>query len=613
MRFRPLTLLGLYALVLSALLSVTATAATPDTQKRIQQHVEYLSSELLAGRLTGTKGEEYATRYIANVFSSLGLKPAGDNGRFFQEFTFTAGVSLGPSNQLKINHTNLELNREWRPLSFSDTVCFKSSDIVFAGYGITAPALNGLPAYDSYQGLDVTNKWVLVLRYTPEKISAARRQQLVPYSSPRYKVYLAKNHGAKGIIFVSGPNAKVQDQLMPLSFDASLTGAGIVAISVTDKIIDDLLKDNPTFNSLQSLQNELDLGQHRSFSLANKPVIAATIDIKHVKKIGRNVLAKLEVSADAKQTLVISAHADHLGHGELSGSRSEVPGLIHYGADDNASGVASVLEAAALLTQLNTRRTLAGNSNILFAIWSGEELGLLGSSHYVKQVIGHRDRNLRPTITANINLDMVGRLREHLVLQGIGSSSVWSKLIKQVNRNNPIPLLIQNDPYLPTDSTSFYLHGIPAVNFFTGAHDEYHTARDTAATLNYKGIAQITRFLVDLTVLIAKETTAPPYHRMAKKNLKHGRGFRVYLGTIPDYASNSVAGIALSGVTKNSPAERAGIQQHDVIIGFAGKKIQDIYDYTFVLQSLVVGESVPIIVRRGQKNITLHIIGRSRE
>jgi hypothetical protein len=623
MLFKTYLLIGLYLLLLS-----NTQAATPInyiapsleiSEKNLIQHVKFLSSNALEGRLTGSAGEKTATQYIANLFQQLGLEPAGDNGTYFQEFNFTAGVSLGKNNTLSITSSdgktkNLKLNQEWRPLSFSDTASFNNTQIIFAGYGITAPVLGKLPAYDSYQGLDVKNKWVIVFRYTPENISEQRNHQISQYSSLRYKAFVAKEHGATGIIFVSGPNSKVKNDLIPLSSDTSLSGSGIVALSIKDSIIDELIKK--THHTLHTLQDNLDAGQsYTSFNLSHIKIIGKTDIEQHIVR-GRNVLAKLRINPNASKMIIIGAHADHLGHGNLSNSRGRgnEAGMIHPGADDNASGVASMLEAAAKLSSMQIRGKLNGNKNILFAAWSGEEFGILGSSHFVSNFIKiSTDKSLRPNIEAVINLDMIGHLRKKLVLQGVGSSSDWISILKNIKMPHPIPFITQNDPYLPTDSTSFYIHGVPTLNFFTGAHENYHTPRDKPETLNYNGIKNISELLVNLILTIETKSTPISYVETEKSHTKLKREFKIYLGTIPDYASSDVKGVKISGVAKNSPAQNAGIKQDDIIIELAGKSIHDIYDYTFELNGLQVGKPVKLAVLRNQKKVNLMIIARYRE
>lgn len=592
------------------------------TEKALQAHVKFLCSDSLEGRLTGTRGEKLATQYVANLFHQLDFEPAGDHGTFFQEFDFTAGVSLGKNNSLSLTNKektikHLILDKEWRPLSFSKNRSFETTELVFAGYGITAPAIGSLLPYDSYHGLNVKNKWVVVFRYIPEKISNKRNRQLHQYSSLHYKAFTAKEHGAKGIIFVSGPNSKVQHELIPLSFDTSLLGSDIVAISVNDDILDGMLKNhNSPFNSLKELQDKLDLGQLDVTAELTGIKLSGQIDVQQIKQRGRNVLARLRVDNTTEKLIIAGAHVDHLGQGQVGSSRSQEneKKLIHYGADDNASGVANVLEAAVTLSDLKRHGRLHGNKNILFAVWSGEELGLLGSTHFIKEFMAKSaNKSLRPTIETNINLDMVGRLRENLVLQGVGSSSSWPKLVEQANMRHAIPIITQEDPYLPTDSTAFYLHGVPTLNLFTGSHDEYHSSRDKPETLNYEGMKRIAEFLVDLILAVEDESSLTDYRKVAKTGAHIGHGFRAYLGTIPDYTNVDLPGVKLSGTAKDSPAELAGLIQGDVIIQLAGKKINNIYDYTFVLSTLPIGKSVHLVVLRGKTLMTLMITARSRE
>jgi hypothetical protein len=629
MRFKTYLLAGFYLLFsgwpLSSFAQKNVQIEFPNpaylsqeiTRKDLQTHVEFLSSDALEGRLTGTLGEKLAAQYIAAVFHYLGLEPAGDNGTFFQDFNFTAGISLGKNNTLVITNQkgitrNIILDQEWRPLSFSDPIDFESTQLVFAGYGISAPPLGNLPGYDSYRGLNVKNKWVVVFRYLPEKISETRRHHLSQYASLRYKAFTAKEHGAKGIVFISGPNSSVKHELIPLSFDTSLSGSGIVALSIKDDVLNTLIND--PLNSLQKVQNILDAGQMVSLPILTGIKFTGHIDIKQNKQQGRNVLAKLRIGAVPTTMIIVGAHLDHLGRGELSGSRAREneKGLIHYGADDNASGVAAILEAAIKLSRLKAQGKLTGSKDILFAAWSGEELGILGSSHFVQNLMKN-NKMLRSAVNVDINLDMVGRLSHSLVLQGIGSSSKWPTVIARANVKYLLPLITQNDPYLPTDSTAFYLHGIPTLNFFTGAHDEYHTPRDKPGTINYEGLKSISEFLVSLILAVENEPNLIDYREVQKTGGNLGRGFRVYLGTIPDYAKADVLGVRLSGVTKDSPAEHAGVKQDDIIIELAGKKIHDIYDYSFVLSALPVGKPVKLIVRRGQSRVDLTIIARYRE
>ncbi len=606
----------------------------------LRLHVEALASEKIDGRLTGTEGERAATEYVANVFRSLGstptedmresfdtsqapgFVPAGEGRSFFQPFPFTAGVSLGTDNQLTFAHKGNDeqgalLDTDWRPLAFSKTGSIAPADIVFAGYGIVAPSTDGQTEYDSYVHLDVKDKWVLMFRYLPENVSPEMRQHLNRYAPLRYKAMAARDRGARGLIVVSGPNAQVKEQLVPLLFDSSLAGTSIAAIAITDKIAETWMQ--AAGKTLKELQDTLDTGAPIMGFLIPETTLSTTIDIQQEKRTGRNVLARLQAGpTPGKTAIVVGAHVDHLGHGIGASSlaREEEKGHIHFGADDNASGVAGMLEIAQYLIDLKARGQLRLKHDIVFAAWSGEEMGLLGSSYFTRTLGGQaiEPASLRPAIAACLNMDMIGRLDKSLIVQGLGSSSVWPTLLERANALVGLPITVQNDSYLPTDATSFYLKEVPILNAFTGAHADYHTPRDTAEKLNYAGAEKITRLFASVAIFLATQTEALDYRKMEQPAAAVGRvGVRAYLGTIPDYAQSDVTGVKLSGVVKGGPAEKAGVQGGDIVVELAGKKIENIYDYTYALDGLKIGAPVELSVLRGEQRVTLTVTPGSRE
>ena len=588
----------------------------------LRRHITTLASAEMDGRLTGTAGEQRATDYVAAVFATLGLAPAGDSGTFFQSFTFTAGVSLGPANRLTL-HTGAAppaqeygVNQDWRPLAFAKIGAVAPSGLVFAGYGIIAPAAEGFGEYDSYAQLDVTDKWVMVFRYLPETIAPELRQHLNRYASLRYKAMVARDRGARGLIVVSGPNSKVKDWLVPLSSDASLAGTSIAALSVTDAVAEQWLR--PAGKTLKALQDALDGGEPLAGFPLPQYTLAAFIDIQQEKRTGRNVLARLPASvADRQPAVVVGAHVDHLGHGLGTGSlaRDDEKGAIHYGADDNASGVAGVLEIAQSLAA----QRAAGpplRRDVLFAAWSGEELGLLGSTQFTRTLDkgGKGSPTLAPYIAAYLNMDMIGRLDKTLILQGVGSSSIWPGEIERANVPLGLSITAQKDSYLPTDATAFYLKGVPILNAFTGAHSDYHTPRDTADKINYAGAEKVVRLMAAVTRSLATRAEAIDYHAMEKPGGAIGRvALRAYLGTIPDYAPGDVMGVKLAGVAKGGPAEQAGVRGGDVIVELAGKKVENIYDYTYAVDALQIGVPASLVVLRGEQRLTLTVTPGSRE
>ena len=210
-------------------------------------------------------------------------------------------------------------------------------------------------------------------------------------------------------------------------------------------------------------------------------------------------------------------------------------------------------------------------------------------------------------------MDMVGRLDKNLVLQGVGSSNMWRSEIERRNAPVGLPIVLQEDSYLPTDANSFYVNGVPILSAFTGSHSEYHTPRDTPDTLNYDGAAKVAHFMGLVARSLARRQDVPDYvARQAPEQGQRRASLRAYLGTVPDYA-DEVKGVKLSGATKNGPAEKAGVQGGDVIVELAGKKIENIYDYTYAIEALKIGEEVEIVVQRGDQRVKLKIVPGSRE
>jgi len=603
----------------SGVVAKTQPAISADDLKL---YVSALASEEMAGRLTGTKGEMLATSYVADVFKGLGLAPAGEGGSYFQEFEFTAGVSPGPKNRLSLGNDkdpkateDEKIETDWRPLGLSKTGDFGPAGIVFAGYGISAPKSESNEAYDSYAGLDLKDKWVLVFRFLPEDVTPEVRQHLSRFSNLRYKAMAVREKGALGLIVASGPRSKVKEQLVKMTFDASLAGSGIAALSITDDLASKILAASG--KSLEQLQAELDGGKQVAGFAIQGVSLQASIDILREKKKGRNVLARLDSGLTNPGAVVIGAHVDHLGDGGGGNSlaRDDEKGKPHYGADDNASGTASMLEIAQYLADRKAKGQLAPRRDLIFAAWSGEELGLIGSSHFAQSFPDGKDHpQLTPDIIAYLNLDMVGRLDKNLILQGVGSSSIWPKEIERRNAVIGLPLITQNESYLPTDATAFYLKKVPILSAFTGAHEDYHSPRDTPDRVNYEGTQKIARLMGLIAESLVQSDQAPDYKEMEKPKDVQTGGRRVYLGTIPDFGQASdVVGVKLSGVQKGGPAEQAGIQAGDIIVELAGKTVANIYDYQYAMQALKVGQPAKIVVQRGAERVTLTVTPGSRD
>jgi hypothetical protein len=596
-----------------ALLADTAPEIRAQDARR---HVERLASDEMEGRLTGSEGERRATAYVASAFKGLGLDPGGDDGGYFQPFTFTAGVRLGVANRLSIAaggvRTEARLDEDWRPLAFSTNGAVGEAGVVFAGYGIVAPGTGKVPEYDSYAGLDVAGKWVMVLRFQPESVLPEWRRHLVHYSDLPYKASVAKRNGALGLIVVTGPKATARDRLVELKFEGA--AAGIAGVALSDARAGELLA--AAGSDLNAMQERLDRGEAlEGFALPDVR-LSAQIDIVGEKRQGRNVLAWLRANpASNAPPVILGAHVDHLGRGEAAGSLAvdAERGAIHYGADDNASGVAAMLEVAQYLAGLADQGKLGAVRDIGFAAWSGEELGTLGSSHFVEKLAGGGD--LRGKVAGYLNMDMVGHLRDQLYVQGTGSSGVWPAEVERRNVPVGLPLTLQADPYLPTDATPFYMKGVPVLNLFTGAHEDYSSPRDTADKLNYEGIRDIARLMAGVALARARAAEAPDYQAVERKTSGLGRKhLRAYLGTIPAYGQDeSVKGVKLQGAVKGGPAEQAGVLSGDVVVELAGVKVETIHDYMGALSGLKVGEETDLVVQRGGQRVRLRVVPGARE
>lgn len=314
---------------------------------------------------------------------------------------------------------------------------------------------------------------------------------------------------------------------------------------------------------------------------------------------GRNVVGFLDNGA--AKTVVVGAHYDHLGKGFQGSSLSpDSKNQIHNGADDNASGTTGVLELARYFAANHVKE----KHNYLFITFSGEELGLLGSKHFVE----------KPTLPLNavsamINMDMIGRLDEQkgVIVSGWGTSKVWGKLIPELAKRQSLKYTVDSSGVGASDHTSFYLKNIPVVQFFTGGHGDYHKISDDADKINYEGEARILSLIADLLTDLDKENTEPEF--LTAGNPHSGAttsNFKVTLGIMPDY-SYSGKGLKIDGVSKARPAEKAGIQAGDIITSLAGEPIGTIYDYMEILGKHEKGETVEAVVQRGAEMKTVKI------
>jgi Zn-dependent M28 family amino/carboxypeptidase len=584
--------------LVTLLAASTAYTDSHDAKSPTRSHVERLASEA-RGAHGELAGRESRPRLIKEL-QRMGAKPLPGEADYRLPFSFTAG-SLTRARQSRCSARARPTAHSTRAnrMALSSDNGEVSGPVVFAGYGLVVPANQNF-SYDSYQGLDVKDKVVVVLRYFPEDADQKTRAAVARYSDLRYKAQAARQRGAKALVVITGPRSPNAGNIVPMTFDTALAGSGLVAASANGDVAQAIfaaLPDKP----LEAVQKEMDSGNPHVAGFA-VPGLTLTVkaNVARERQTGHNVAGYFPASMTAptldKPWVVIGAHYDHLGRGTTGSSLAskEQAGQVHHGADDNASGTSAVLAIADALSKQPRKR------NLVVAFWSAEELGLIGSNNFV---------TTPPVPTADmsayLNFDMVGRVTDNkLTVQATGTSPMWPKLLEQANVAAGFDLILQEDPYQPTDVSSFNQASVASLAFFTGAHVDYHKPSDTADKINYDDLDRIAEFATVITRRLLDLEQAPQFTKVEQKSEGGGRaGMRIFTGTIPDYATE-VKGLLLGGVIGGGPAEQAGLRG-DVIVEIAGQSIANIYDYTYALELLKIGQPAKVIyLRNGERRET---------
>lgn len=569
--------------------------SNPDiTREEIRYHIGILASDSLEGRLPGTPGIEMAADYIRKEFMSYGLKPRGDRGSYDQAFDIVAGLTADETNSLKSGELSFALKEDFLPLNCSADTSV-SAGVIFAGYGITAQELN----YDDYAGLDAKGKIVVMLRYSPD--GDTPHSGFYRHASVRRKVALAAEHGAIGVLIVTGPGDG-EDELISLLYDNTVSDYGLPAMTISRKTALAILgwKDD----QLAARQDGINRSK-KPASTATTAVVDMVAKVTVVRKTAWNIIGFLEGSDRTlrDEVIVLGAHYDHLGMG---GSNSMYRGApaIHNGADDNASGTSALLELAQRLAAL--RDSL--KRSYLFIAFSAEEMGTLGSKYFME----HPTVDSARLITM-FNFDMVGRLRDgNLVIHGTGTSPHFESYLKDANAPYNLNLSLLKDGNGPSDFAEFYRKNIPVIAFFTDVHEDYHKPSDDAERINVEGEEQITRMALDVIRRLDGDSVRPEFTRVKGDSTRAMGGFRATLGIVPGYAS-SEEGLKVDDVNPGQAGDKAGIKKGDVIIKFGPRTIKNVYDYTYALGDFKPGDEVEVVVRREGREVTLKaVLQRSR-
>lgn len=525
-----------------------ATAQTPIDN--IRSTVEFLADDRLEGRATGSRGEEIAANYIAARYASLKLKPAGENSGYFQVFDFSAGKVAGANNFIIHQGKNFAV----QPVFLSGSAQVKA-DVMAVGYGITAPEIN----YDDYSGKDLTGKIALIKLSTPE--GTHPHTPYYAYADERVKVKLAAKNGAVGVIFY---NSDTQyDASMLIDYSNKAEAEQIPVLLLTDST--------------------------SGIALSGASDVLISAELNAVRKTGKNVAGLLDNGAEC--TIVIGAHYDHLGYGESGGSLYRGEPAIHNGADDNASGVALILELAEQL-----QNDAAKSFNYLFIAFSGEELGLYGSKSMANFIA---DQN--GCYNYMLNFDMVGRLdsSKSIVVNGFGTSPAWQKMHGLATANG-FTMKTFESGIGPSDHTSFYLKDIPVLHVFTGTHSDYHKPSDDANLVNYAGIVDIMDMIRALIADLDDEGKLA-FVKTKEENNDNAPRFTVTLGVIPDYTYEG-KGMRLDGVSDGKPASAAGLKAGDIVVQLGDIEVTDMMSYMKALSNFTKGDSTTVTVIRGEES-----------
>lgn len=585
--------IGLIISLISLLFITSAANAQENsdiTVQELEQHVGYLASDGFGGRLPGTGGDKLSRAYIAGEFQRAGLELLADNG--FQYFDVVTSVEAGENNALVFPGLYSVAGEDFIPLSFSKNGSL-AAEVVFAGYGFQVE--NDSLKWDDYSGINIKDKWVVILRGEPGEENS--NSPFVANIGLREKVLAAKDNGAGGVLFVSGPAFDEDDELMRMFYDKTTADAGIPVFHIKRYIADSLLG-----KSIASLEKKI-TDDMSPASFVSKAVLEGTSEVVHQKVQTANVVARIYGNDPAfeDEIVVIGGHFDHLGMGGPgSGSREPDTEAVHNGADDNASGVAGIIEMAEKIAanKHELKRTL------VVVAFGAEEMGLIGSKYFVENPVIDMEK-----VVAMFNFDMIGRLSEErsIAVGGTGTSLETEDLLNTYLDKFDMKGSFSKEGFGPSDHASFYAEDIPVFFISTGAHQDYHTPQDDIEFINFEGQKLVADFSAALVMDVANRDKALTYQEAGAKTRSGGRmRFKVTLGIVPDFTSDANNGLGVGGVKKDGPAEKGGMQKGDIIVALDGMEVANIYDYMARLKKLEKGQIITVdVMRAGEKVVLL--------
>jgi len=574
--------LSILIIALIAMVSCSIQKQVSITSGELSSELRYLASPELAGRLPGSRADSILLNHISEQFRVIGLKPFQTG--YIQPFSLVSSIQADTGNSFSIAGNTLQKSQDYTEVSFSGNG-YVEGRAVFCGFGMEIN--NDSIQWNEFEGQELKGKWIIMFRGEP-------RQQnvFVQQARDRDKAMRASDKGALGVVFVSGEGFDPSDYLdMSRGMESAVP---VPVVQLSRKKAAELFKAH-----LNLAEAEMEIISKGPVTAVDIPVVlSAHIVMQRIMSQTGNVTAYIE-GADSllkKEWLLIGAHHDHLGMGG-PGSSSRKPDTlaVHFGADDNASGVALLLELAEFFSSKDNRpaRSLA------FATFGAEEKGLIGSRYFTSNMPMESGQ-----VKLMINLDMVGRLKSDSSLQigGTGTSPGFRDVLSRENAAYGFKLSLSDAGYGPSDHASFYGKDIPVLFFSSGAHADYHTPSDHPDSINYNGMVLIGRYIASITSLYANSDESPVFTEAGPKEAS-SRPFRgkVTLGIMPDVSEGS-QGLAVLAVTEGKPAWQAGMLKGDLIVDIDGKSISNIYDYMYRIGNYKPGDrAVVTVIRKGSR------------
>jgi hypothetical protein len=639
------------------------TGLHPQEEARLLNDIKYLASDELEGRGVGTEGLNKAAAYIRHEFQAAGLDVTRVKGDAFQKFMMSTKTKLESPNTLQFvgpdgKTTDLKLNVDFRPCSFGGAGKIHG-DLAFAGYAIDSKANN----YHDFKGVDVKGKVVIFMRRVPRQEDQQgpfnASGDISRDGDLRTKVSNASAAGASAILIVNDPASvkknksesesairratnNIIDAAQALDATAEGSAAATEARKDLSKYVARLKKARAdlakadydplmTFGYGGNGKDGSVPVMHLTIAACNRVLKAATsqtiedfeaaIDkdlkphsavlagwqadgvasVRRIQVEVKNVIGVLEGEGPhADETVVFGAHYDHLGRGGFgSGSLLESSGEIHNGADDNASGTCSLIELARYFGHQAKKPA----RRLVFIAFTGEEEGLIGSAHYVKEPVFPLANT-----AAMLNLDMVGRLSEDkLTVYGLGTSDHFKDLVERETKTHHFKLIPKPEGFGPSDHSSFYGKKIPVLFFFTGTHADYHRPTDDWDKINIVGMDRIVDMVEEIATTIVNSPDRPNYIEIKGMGMVSRGGNRPYFGSIPDFSSDA-PGYSISGVAPDGPADRAGLKGGDRIIQMGDRKITGLDDFDLALRKFNAGDEIPVVAIRAGKTVKLKVM-----